>query len=353
MPAITPSVFAKGLSAKKFEIKPIYFLYGSEPKRLIELAKRLKDRLLAQSGEDNYFRYVRLGDGPEEKNSGDVIAILNTVSMFGGGNVVMVGPLENVKAEDAQAFCAYATSPNSQATLILTVTTPKKDNKALSQLERSKLGKTFIANSVAVKFTEQKAGDLSKWISNRFESNGLTADRAAIVRLLELCDHDLDRIANEVEKLVAFVGDATTVTLDDVEQTVGDHRQNTIWSLIDAVRSKNLKSATISLESLMDQNLPSQMILKLLTTELARLFAASSMRKNGASLMQYKKEMGGAPWPLEKAWSYAARWTEDDARTGLDAILTTSVDMMKARVAPATAMTKLIGDLCQPAGAAR
>ena len=347
MPAVTQAAFTKTLSAKKFDRKPCYLIFGPDAKRLAEECNRLKDRLLSVVGEDNYFRYVRLGDGPDEKSGADVVATLNTVSMFGGGNVVWAGPVETLSKADSALFISYATSPNEQSTLILSVAISKERAKqAISTMERSPLYKAFCQSGVAVKIVAPKVGDIQKWAKDRFEAKGVKADPPAIHRLIELSGRDLDQVASDIEKLVSYVGDKQHVSMEDVEETVGDHRHNTLWDLTDSVRAKNKQKAYSALSDLMAQNMPSQVILKMLTTDLARIMAAREVKDSGASFDHYAKKAGGAVYPLQKAWGDAGRWSQSQVREGLLAILSTNLDLIRSGVEPETGIASLIGELC-------
>jgi DNA polymerase-3 subunit delta len=345
---LSAAALEKRLAAKKeFDRAPVYLLFGPDSRRVNDLATRIKDRLVATMGEDNYFRYVRIGAGSDEAGGADVVAQLNTVSMFGGGKVAMIGPMDAPPKADADALAAYAASPNATSTLILALTTPKDDGKALTTLEKSALAKSVeTGGGQIVKFAPPRAADVVKWGGERFATRGIDIDPAALDRLVELSDNDPDRVMGEVEKLIAYVGEAAKVTLDDVDATVGDHKQRKISDLLGAVRGRNIVDATAALENLMAQNVPSQMILKIIVTELMRLWVVVDDRQKKIDADGLARAMGISPYLLKGAVADAARWDTNKVRRALEETMAATLDPMRTGLPAHAALSRLVVRLC-------
>lgn len=346
MPKITPAALGKILKAEKLEAAPVYLLYGLERKRVSEAAGKLKEKLIGQVGADGYYRFVRLGDGQDEISAGELVAQLNTVSMFGGGKLVWLGPVESIAKESAETLSSYIQDPNPQTVFIITFVPPKKEKRLIDAFERSSVVKAAMETGVAVRFDTPRGADVFKWVDARFKSNSVSIGRIATERLVELCDKDLERLGGEVEKLSAYKGYEGEVGLDDVEFAVGDHKENKMWDLLDAVRHRRAGEATAALENLMEHNLHHQAVLKSLSTELVKLALAADFRSRGESFESFHSAIGGSPYPAKKVWSDASRWTIERARDALWDVLTANLDIMKRRATPDTAMFDLVANLC-------
>jgi DNA polymerase-3 subunit delta len=343
MPFLTSSVFVSQVLGGKRERSPLYLLFGSETQRINDAATKLRAILLSQTGGvENYFRYNRLGSGADETSSTEVAAQLNTVSMFGGGKVVWVGTLESPpKKEEAEALAAYAQNPNPQCSLIVTTCTHGWDKKALDTFEKSLLATTFSENGVAVKFAPLGAGDLVKWAQSRFRERSSNIGAEAAQKLVELTDNDMDRLAGEIEKLSLYAGDGSDVTLDMVEEITGDHRTKSVWDFLGHFRNKNLKGSILALESLIAQNQPSQMILKVLTGEIMKIGAAQECKRRRESVETCAGALGLPPFKLKDIWAVADKWSTRDVKRALRAVLEASMSQMKAGVEPAVALTAM------------
>jgi DNA polymerase-3 subunit delta len=346
MAKLTLDKFKKAVkqAAETGEFSPIYFIYGPEERRVKDATSALKDALLSHlGGEENYFRYQRLGSNPpEEVEFSQVVAQLNTVSMFGGGKLVWLGPLESIDKKTGESIIDYCNNPNPGSSLLISYAPPKGDGRAISTFEKSKAAKELLELSQSVKIATAKGQELVRWLITRFKSFDKSIDQQAAQTLVELCSGDMDRLDGEVLKLSSFVGDAEQVTMEDIESTVGDHRTEKIWDLTRAFGQKDLRAAQGALTSLMDSGVPAQVILKTLTTELNRLAAAVEARDMGMDQGAYANELGEAAFMVREAWAGGRNWSISQAKSGLSQLLDTSINMMKSGVSPETALNSLL-----------
>lgn len=343
MPFLTSSAFVSQVLGGKHERAPLYLLFGPDIQRLNDAAMKIRDVFLPQvGGEENYFRYNRLGNGAEEIPAAEVTAQLNTVSMFGGGKIVWVGTLESPPKDWAEDVSAYAKNPNPQCSLILTVSVHGWEKKAVDSFEKSSLVSAFSENGVAVKFAPLKMDELVKWTQSRFRAQSCQIGEEAAHRLVELADKDMDRLGGEIEKVSLYAGRGADVTLDMVEEITGDHRTESVWNFLGHFRKKNMAGSVHALESLMAQSQPPQMILKILTGEIMKIGAALEFKRRRESLESYAGALGMPSFKLKDMWADADGWSSARVKTALRAVLDASMSQMKAGVEPTTALTAMI-----------
>lgn len=325
----------------------VYLLYGKEPERISKAASSLKKALLQNSdSENNYFRYLKAGSGPDDVGIGEVIAQLNTVSMFGGYKLVWLGHLDKVGKDIEGPLLSYCKDPNPQSALIITVVFDKDSwGNPLAAFERSSLFKEMVKIAVAVLFKTVSKDNLPGWVAARFRDEKLTIDREAMDLLIELCGHDTSRLGSEIVKLSSYVDGKTEVTLEDVEIAVGDFRTDDIWGLINAVGKLDPAGSYAALSYLLKNNTPAQVILKPMTTEIMRIASALDVRSRGESFNTFSAELGGSPYPLKKAWADSAKWTPELARRGLRATLKAYMDIMKRGVSDETGLHAMLADI--------
>ena len=75
--------------------------------------------------------------------------------------------------------------------------------------------------------------------------------RDAASLMVELAGSELGLLSQEVEKLVAYVGDRTKIEIDDVESLV-EVLAETTWVLVNAVRDGDLPNALVNLDKLLN-----------------------------------------------------------------------------------------------------
>lgn len=312
--------------------------------RLNETATKLRDILLPQAGGDGgYFRYNSLGSGPDETAAIEVVAQLNTISMFGGGKVVWVGTLESPpKKEEVEALASYAKNPNPQCSLIVTICVNGWKKEALASFEKSALVTAFSQNGIAVKLAPLNTNDLVKWAQSRFRERSCQIGTEPARRLVELAANDMDRLAGEIEKVSLYAGEGNDVTLDMVEEITGDHRAKSVWDFLGHFRNRNLKGSIQAMESLMAQNLPSQMILKVLTGEIMKIGAAQESKRRRESVELCAGAMSMPSYMVKDSWAVADKWSPKQVKTALRATLDASMSQMTAGVEPAVALTTMI-----------
>lgn len=343
MPFLSSSSFVSQVLGGKLGMAPVYLLFGQETQRLNESAAKIKEMTLPLAGgEENYFRYVRLGDGADETSATEVAAQLNTVSMFGGGKIVWVGTLESLPKDEAEALTAYAQNPNPQCALIVTISLNGWEKKAVDAFESSKLVTAFSEKGVAVKFAPPRTEELVKWVQSRFNERSCRIDTDAAQRLVELADKDMDRLAGEVEKIALYAGPGSGVTLDMVEESTGDYRTESIWDFLKLFRRKDLPGSIRALDSLMSQNVATQVTIKTLTGEIMKIGAALEYKKRRESMESYASALGQPSFKVKDLWVDADRWSPRQVKNALRAVLNATMSQMQAGVDPAVAMNAMV-----------
>ncbi len=353
MGKITPAVLEKTIASREnFPRKPAYLIFGVDQRRVADLAGRLKNRIVADMGEESYFRYMALSDprrpqAGEGVPAGEVIAQLNTIAMFGGGKIAFVGPLPGIAQAWQKEFADYAASPNETSTLIIAVSPSKEDRKGIAGMETSALAKMIEkGGGDVVKVAPPSPAEVTKWAVDRFARKGVTIPKEVAATIVDLSDNDSDRVAGEIDKLVAYVGDANAVTADDVEATVGDHKQKSIFNSLDDLRRRNLPASIEALTSLTEQNVPSQQILKMVGTELLRLWGVLDGRRSKLDNKEIAARMGVPDFMLKETVAAAGRWDENRVRRGLAEVMAATLDPMRTGLPGDTSLTRLTTRLC-------
>ncbi|MDH5755842.1 MAG: DNA polymerase III subunit delta [Nitrospinota bacterium] len=343
MARITASELEKALAKGSIVNNPlpVYFLYGPDMARIHSAATAIKNAFEERvGGPDNIFRILSLGDGPEETNVREAIAGLNTVSMFGSGKLMWIGPLAGLPKDVIGPLATYANDPNTQSILLLTVCLEK--NEQIKVLEQSELFTAAAKNGVAARFEKMRDRELAVWASGKLAELGVKVDNNAVALMVEFCGKDMARLGVEVEKAAAYVGYKGKLTTLDVEESMVDIRMEKVWGFTDAFMAGNPSKCQMVLNDLLAHGAEPQLILKTLSLEVMKYAAAADFRRNGGSQDQFKAIMGENPFALRSAWEHGMKWDLPKAHTVLKAILKAQMDMMTSGVPAETALEAML-----------
>ena len=343
MPRITAAEFEKtlkkGLPPK--DRLPVYFLYGMAAARVQSAAEAVKDAILpSMGGADNLHRIIKLGSKTEETDAREVVARLNTVSMFGGGSLMLVGPLESLPKESAEPLAAYAANPNPQSTLVVCAAAEKKET--IKSLEDSPFAAVAAKTGLVVRFDSLTGAALSKWVADRLAEQGVAADGDAAAMLAEYSGGQSARLAAEIDKAAAYAGFSGRLSAQDVEQIIPDGRTPQVWSLTGAFLARDLRASASAMDQLLADGAEPQMILKTLALEVGKATAARDVKRRGGSPEELAGIIGEPPFTVRTAWEKAGIWDTGRAHAALTAILKAQMDMMTAQVSAETAMETML-----------
>src|SRR5512135_3095835 len=146
--------------------------------------------------------------------------------------------------EEFKAIEEYAADPNPAALLIFVadhISIPA-DARRMELTDRDRyerirdtLGQ--ICETIVLARVEE--GEAVRWIVEIASADGVKVEADAARELVDALGGDMMLIANELEKLVLYVGEKKRVTLGDVETMVLAAKQRTLYELTDAISAKD------------------------------------------------------------------------------------------------------------------
>ncbi len=161
------------------------------------------------------------------------------------------------KKEEFAALDAYFKSPNPQALLIFVAdhlripSDPRRmDMQDKDRYER--IRETLGDWCGIVELARVDEADALKWIASEAKRREVTIEPDAARELADALGADMMLIAQEVEKLVLFVGPKKLVTLGDVETMVLAAKQRSLYELTDAISAKDRARALSLLHGLLN-----------------------------------------------------------------------------------------------------
>ncbi|MFM8472377.1 MAG: DNA polymerase III subunit delta [Candidatus Kapaibacterium sp.] len=279
----------------------IVFLFGEEDFLLEEAYDQLMGAFM-KGGMSEFD--VDMVDG-EETSAEQIVGMASAFPMMGDRRLVSVRHFEKsvggkrAKQAEKSPLGAYISSPAPHSTLVLTLTpgcTANENLKGVSSASASgkqaekaqarikKLGfpyRQLLDHAQWIEFPRLPESAIAGWIVKRVRSRTKTISPEAAEFIIARCGTSLRDIAQEVDKLVLFVGDAAQVSLDDALSVVGESREYNVFELQKAVGEKATAKALVILDRMMRADRQEMLIISMLTRyflQLWKLVDASAAR---------------------------------------------------------------------------
>ncbi len=158
--------------------------------------------------------------------------------------------------EEFEAIQKYVEDPNPNAVLIFIadhVSIPA-DARRMEMQDRDRFVRirdTLGEYCGMVELARVEEGDGIRWIIETGAAQGIKVEPDAARELVDALGADMLLIANELEKLVLYVGEKKRITLADVETMVLAAKQRSLYELTDAISGKDRTRALQVLEAIL------------------------------------------------------------------------------------------------------
>ena len=243
---------------KENRLRAGYVLVGDEVFLYERCRRAVLDALVPSDMRDFCLSELDLA----ETNIFEALDRAQTPSLMAPFQVLFIRNLKQLytrgaKKEEFAALEAYFKSPNPQALLIFVAdhlripSDPRRmDMQDKDRYER--IRETLGDWCGIVELARVDEADALRWIAAEAKRREVTIEADAARELADALGADMMLIAQEVEKLVLFVGPKKLVTLGDVETMVLAAKQRSLYELTDAISAKDRARALSLLHGLLN-----------------------------------------------------------------------------------------------------
>lgn len=191
----------------------------------------------------------------------EVLDRARTLSLMAPFQVFFVRGVKNLYGrgkheEEFTAIEEYFKNPNPDALLIFVadhISIPADARRMdLTDKERYERIRETLGEFIPVlEFARVEEGDAVKWAIETANAEGVKLDNDAARELVDSLGGDMMMVANELEKLVLFVGEKKRITLGDVETLVLAAKQRSFYELTDAISAHDRGRALTVLDAIL------------------------------------------------------------------------------------------------------
>ncbi|MEQ8906801.1 DNA polymerase III subunit delta [Ekhidna sp.] len=219
---------------------PVYFLQGEETFFIDNIIENIENTALDES-QKSFNQIILYG---KDTSLTDVIGAARRYPMMGERQVVIVKEAQEMRdwtKEAVQTLVVnYVENPLPSTILVFGYKYKTVD-------KRTKFGKSIEKNSVFLNAKKLYDNQVPDWIQGYCKSRGVKIDSGAVMMLSENIGNNLQRLANEIEKLLLNVKDGQEVSSAMVQKYVGISKDYNIFELQKALSAMNkLKALKIA-----------------------------------------------------------------------------------------------------------
>lgn len=307
------------------KLRPVYLVWSTEELLVEEGVARLR-ALVAASGEEQMDTDVFDG---AEADAADVVARCNTLPFLSERRLVVIRDIEKMPAAGQAVLADYASDPAPFTTLVLAAGKPDKRTRLYKALDEAGWVSEFKAPKRA---GFGRPGEYGARVVEMFTARGKRIGRQAAEQLVESVGEDLRRLSVEIGKACAYVGDAETVTVADVEAVLSLAAPTSVWDFLDAFGERNVREALKLLAGLLSEGETPMGLWGLTLMHLRRLLAARAMLDRGDRTQAIMVELGlKSEWHCRKIEGQARRFSAEELERALCDAAATEADMKTSR----------------------
>src|ERR1700743_282770 len=219
---------------KKLKFKPVYWLEGEEEFYIDQLVNYAEHNILteAEAGFNLTVFYGRDADWTA------VINACRRYPMFAERQVVLLKEAQQMR--DIDKLEAYIEKPLTSTVFVVAYKEKKVDG-------RSKLAKLLKDKAELYSTKKMYDNQLPDWTSGLIRSKGFEISQKALLLLVDHIGNDLNRINNEIDKLLVNLGGSNRITEDDIERYVGVSKEYNVFELQVVFSKKDRLRTTTSI----------------------------------------------------------------------------------------------------------
>lgn len=314
---------------KKEDPRQLYWVTASNDYLERELFKAISDKISPGS---NSLEQIDLS----QVDPNDFRFIVSSGSLLTGGKVIVVTDAGKVKAEKGKQIVEALNDICPTNVVIFR-------DESISGT--TSLGKFLSSKATVI----DEAGLNNKlvlgWAKKRFDGYSCQVTDEALAILVERTLGDLTLLAQEIEKIVLYVGQEKAVTPADVTQTTKERTEIIIFQVLDELASRQTAKGIKLVHKIVANGEPPERLIAMLYNHFFRVMLAKSLAGSKLSQTEISKKLACHPFVAKKAMQTANMFTNDELIRYLDCLTNAEISFKTGKAKPLEAIENALFDL--------
>jgi DNA polymerase III subunit delta len=324
---------------KRNELAPVVFLWGEESWLVDETIGQIEAVALDPEARD-FNREVFYGDEAEAQA---VVTAAQTLPWLGLQRLVLVRGADALPRSADPPLVAYCKQPSPSTCLIFTAQRAETSRPLFALLAKLPW---------AVRFRRLLPRELSAWIEQRIVASGcrITADAVAV--LIETVGNDLRLLANEIDKLVTFVGSEPAIEVESLTALTDDIREMSAFELARLLSRGDLAEALRAWGKFAASGEYPGLALGAILHHVRQLWRIKLAQPASASPERLARELNIPAFTVRRLSAQAAAIEPERLRQWLEALLEADQTLKRSGLPPQSVFERLILRFCVRKGGA-
>jgi DNA polymerase III subunit delta len=318
---------------KRNELAPVVFLWGEESWLVDETIGQIEAVALDPEARD-FNREVFYGDEAEAQA---VVTAAQTLPWLGLQRLVLVRGADALPRSADPPLVAYCKQPSPSTCLIFTAQRAETSRPLFALLAKLPW---------AVRFRRLLPRELSAWIEQRIVASGcrITADAVAV--LIETVGNDLRLLANEIDKLVTFVGSEPAIEVESLTALTDDIREMSAFELARLLSMGDLAEALRAWGKFASSGEYPGLALGAILHHVRQLWRIKLAQPASASPERLARELNIPAFTVRRLSAQAAAIEPEQLRQWLEALLEADQTLKRSGLPPQSVFERLILRFC-------
>lgn len=259
--------------------KPVHLVLGSARPLVLEAVARLEAETLARVTMPVFNHDTfRCTEGTVDR----ALEAARTPPMLGERRLVVVREIGEATDAFLEALEQYLERPSPTTTLVLTGDQLPKQEKGRPAWMR-RIPEAVKKAKGEVLELDERSVDPQRFAADRAAALGKKLDPGAARLLVETIGRELDRLGNEVDKLVNFVGASPAIEVDHVRAACALLAEAEVWDLTAALAARDRPAAIAALYRLQAIDEEPRRVLSMIAWQARQLLEMAELVRAGAS----------------------------------------------------------------------
>jgi DNA polymerase-3 subunit delta len=301
------------LEEKNFS--PVYFLEGEEPYYIDVVSDYILENVLTEA-EKSFNQTLLYG---KDITLDTVLTAARRYPMMAERQVVVVREAQNIR--DIEELASYVEKPAPSTLLVLCYKYKTID-------KRKKLYKAVQKNGVHMESKPLYENQIPDWIIKYLKTKKLGIEQKAVQMITDHIGNNLQRIVNELDKVIFSAVPGTSITVDDVEKNIGISKEYNAFEFQKALSTKDIYKANRIVNYFIENEKSNsiQMIVAILVAYFRKILTFHTL-ENKSNQSEVAQKLGVSPYfvgdyltagrnyPLQKAVLVLSLLREYDLRS--------------------------------------
>lgn len=307
---------------KKEPPNPLYLISTANDYLERELFKAISNKI---SSNTPMLEHVDLG----LTDASDFRFIISSGSLLVDGKVIVVSNASKVKAEKGKQIV------DALGDICPTNIVVFKDESISGT---TSLGKYLASNATIIEDAGLNTGMVLAWAKKRFENQNCEISDDALSALIEKTLGDLTLLAQEIEKIVLYVGKGKKVSLPDVTETTKERVEISIFQVLDDLAARQTAKGIKLVHKIVANGEPPERLIVMLYNHFFRVLVAKSLSQSKLSQADIAKKLACHPFVAKKAIQTSSLFTSDELIKYLEKLTDAEISFKTGKAKPLEAI---------------